>query len=399
MGISKYEPRIEVNHKVIIDNLHQIKNRLDVRVKIMGVVKADAYGHGVGEVAKTLESSVEMFGVGNLNEATELGEWVDKDIFIMGPMHEFNYVNKEKFILTIESSIQFQCLLKYIELNYENRDSEAQEAINSDSNKQSQLLHPIRVHLKVNTGMSRFGLTKEELQECLEHLSFNNRSSHIAVEGMYSHFASTIVSDKKLVDKQYELFCSMKRTIEKFIPREKLIYHIANSENAIDDKTYQEDMVRIGNGLYGPLALKNPIKLRKAARVLLPVISIHEIAEAGPIGYGSKKHVKSGTKVGVVQAGFSDGFGLTKTPVGQSGLKIILYYAKRCFKALFSPEKVFFSRETFNILGSVNMQFFQINVTGSTIMIGDFVEVKQAPLYFKSTVKRLHISEDKDGIN
>jgi len=187
--------------------------------------------------------------------------------------------------------------------------------------------------------------------------------------------------------------------VEAYYPRQQLTYHIANSENAVENITYQEDMVRLGNGLYGPLALKKSLSLKRVSRVLLPILSIHEKQESSRIGYGLKKHIKKGTRIGIVQVGFYDGFGLIKSPAGQNLHFMIIDYMKKLIKAIIKPEKVFLGEEAFTVIGSINMQFFQIDITNSHAMVGDFVEIKQAPLYFKVAVKRLHIKEENHEIN
>jgi len=377
MKISKYEPRIEVHHSLIVYNLNQMKTRLKDSVKIMAVVKSNAYGHGIEEVVKTLEMHVDSFGVGYLNEAFNCCELTKKDIFIMGPVYDFDLVKRSQFVLTVENSLQFQCLVNYIKMEKE----------------------AFRIHFKVDTGMSRFGLSHDELKVCLETIKQLQLETFIKVEGMYSHFATTVLQNEKSIQSQYQLFCEMKKVIEVYYPREQLTYHIANSENAVENTSYQEDMVRLGNGLYGPLALKKSLSLKRVSRVLLPILSIHEKHESSRVGYGLKRRIKKGSKIGIIQVGFYDGFGLMKSPAGQSLRFIIMDYTKKIIKSIIKPEMVFLGEEAFPVIGAINMQFFQIDMTHSHVMIGDFVEIKQAPLYFKVAVKRLHIREENHEIN
>lgn len=400
MKISKYEPRIEIHHPLILENLKLMKSRINKNVKIMAVVKSDAYGHGLNEVIKTLEKHVDIFGVGFLNEAFDCYNLTKKDIFIMGPVYDFDLVKRSQFILTIENAIQFQSLTAYVR-------GERDEMLIAESDELATKMNnvfpaaklPFRIHFKVDTGMGRFGLTKEELTSCLDYISNNHLESWILVEGMYSHFSNTVYHNSKSVERQYQLFNTFKKIIENYYLADQLVYHIANSENALEKDEYQEDMVRLGNGLYGPLALKNSLKLNKVAKILLPILSIHEKNESGHIGYGAKKYLKKGSKIGIIQVGFYDGFGLIKSPTGQNQFFILLDYIRKILKAVIRPEKVYLGDESFHVIGSINMQFFQIDITKSHLMIGDFVEIKQSPLYFKSSVKRLHIREVNDGVN
>lgn len=400
MKISKYEPRIEIHHSLILDNLKLMKSRINKNVKIMAVVKSDAYGHGLNEVVKTLEKSVDLFGVGYLNEAFDCYNLTKKDIFIMGPVYDFDLVKRSQFIITIENAIQFQSLTAFIRGEREElQKAEDNEVIVKLSNAFPAAKLPFRIHFKVDTGMGRFGLTKEELTACLDYITNNHLESWIHVEGMYSHFSNTVYHNSKSVEKQYKSFNTFKKVIENYYSADQIIYHIANSENALEKDGYQENMVRLGNGLYGPLALQNALPLKKVAKILLPILSIHEKAEAGHVGYGAKKYLKKGSKIGIVQVGFYDGFGLIKSPTGQNQFFILLDYFRKILKAVIRPEKVYLGDESFHVIGSINMQFFQVDITKSHLMIGDFVEIKQSPLYFKASVKRLHLREGNDGIN
>lgn len=400
MKISKYEPRIEIHHALIVENLKLMKSKLKENVKVMAVVKSDAYGHGLTEVVKTLEMQVDLFGVGYLNEAFDCCDITKKDIFIMGPVYDFDLVKRKQFVLTIENAIQFQSLATFVRgEKEESQNHEMDDMVTKQEDHVQKEVIPFRVHFKVDTGMGRFGLTKEELTACLDYIANNHLEPWIRVEGMYSHFSDTVYHNAKTVQKQYELFCTFKKIIENYYSADRMTYHIANSENAMENVQYQENMVRLGNGLYGPLALNAPLGLKKVAKVLLPILSIHEKPENTHVGYGAKKHLKKGSKIGIIQVGFYDGFGLVKTPTGQNEFFILLDYFKKILKAIVRPEKVHLGDESFPVVGSVNMQFFQIDITRSHLMIGDFVEIKQSPLYFKASVKRLHVREDINGIN
>jgi alanine racemase len=403
MKLSKYEPRIEIHHSVILENLKQMKTCLKKNVKIMAVVKSDAYGHGLVEVVKTLEKQVDLFGVGFLNEAFDCCEVTINDIFIMGPVYDFDLVKRQQFILTIENLLQFQGLVAFVKNErddiFASSDSENHKESDGLSGVIDQKIKPFRIHFKVDTGMARFGLSKDELLKCIQCIEMNQLNDWIIVEGMYSHFSDILMHNEKVVIKQYQLFETFKKIIEKSYDKSRLIYHIANSENALDSDLYQEDMVRLGNGLYGPLALKKPLTLVKAAKVRLPILSIHEKSETGRIGYGLKKKVQKGTKIGIIQVGFYDGFGLIKSPTGQNKYFMFMDYFKKNIKAMIRPEKVYKDEQSYPVIGAINMQFFQIDITGSHLMIGDFVDIKQPPLYFKASVKRLHIMEDQHAIN
>lgn len=373
------EPKIEIDHIKLVSNLNAIKQRLKENVKVMAVVKSDAYGHGMNEVAATLEEQIDMFGVGYLREGVELRQKVDKDILVMSPCYDFGEIIEHNLILTIESLYQYNTLICYWENHL----------------KDTEII--IRVHIKVDTGMHRFGLSFNELKELISLHYNKNCSDKIQIEGVYSHFASTVFLNKKAVEKQYQLFKKIKDYARANIGNH-LIFHIANSENGLDGQDYQEDMIRVGNGLYGKMALKNPLSTELVATVKMPITSIHVLEQKSSFGYGLRRKMKKGTRLGVVRSGFYEGIGMGKLATGQGIGYIIGYQLKGLIKGLIRKDEVYYMNKSLPVVGTVNMQFFQIDLTGTDIMVGDFVIVKKAPLYFKESIIREHIrTTDKEG--
>jgi len=368
------EPKIEIHHHQLIDNARLIKQRLDKKTKIMAVVKSDAYGHGMASVSKTLNPYVDMFGVGFIEEGLKLKPNVTKDIFVLGPSYNFDLYVEHGFIASIESVHQFRALLCFYDNTLKDTDK------------------VIRIHLKLDTGMHRFGMSFEELKEMM-NIYDNKKCTNIVIEGMFSHFGDTYLNNPKKVEEQYALFVKAKEYIIHHYSY-PMIFHIANSENALDTDKYNEDMVRIGNGLYGPLALKNPIETKKIARVFLPIVSIHVVNKKSKFGYGFRRMAKKGARLGAVKTGFYEGTGMQKMPLGQGTFSVLKFFIKLMIKALVRKDNVYYGAMSLPIVGTVNMQFFQVDLTGTDIMVGDFVEMVKAPMYFKESVQRIHVMEE-----
>jgi len=371
------EPKIEISHPKILSNLNLIKERLDENVKIMAVVKSNAYGHGMVDVSKTLEPYVDMLAVGFLEEGIKLCDFVKKDIFIMGPTYDFDIVLEHNFVFTLESVHQFNALIHFYDMKLKDSDQK------------------LRMHIKVDTGMHRFGMNVEEVEEIMNIIDNKKASDNLVIEGVYSHFGTTMLTDPKKVEEQYEVFKKVKQYIKNHYDL-PIIYHISNSENGVDTNKYNEGMVRIGNGLYGPMSLKNPLKTENVARLMLPIASIHVLKEKSKFGYGFKKKAKKGTRLGAVKTGFYEGTGMSKMPIGLSLFETIKHFGKALIKSLISKESVKYGSLTLPIVGMINMQFFQVDLTGTDIMVGDFVEYKKAPLYFKESVERVHLLEERN---
>ncbi len=374
------EPKIEIDHIKLLNNVNKIKNRLDNNVKMMAVVKSNAYGHGMNKVSCTLEKHVDMFGVGYLEEALVLCKTIKKDILIMGPVYDFDIVMKHNFVISLESVYQFNALIHFYGSNLKGTDKK------------------LRVHINIDTGMHRFGVSLAELSEILNILDNKYCHNNIIIEGAFSHFASTVNQHIKLVDGQYKIFKKAKTYLKNHYDG-KLIYHIANSENALDTHKYNENMVRIGNGLYGGMFLKNPVKTERIGKIFLPIMSIHVVKEKSGFGYGFKSKAKAGTRLGTVKTGFYEGMGMYKLPIGVGTTAKIKSIIKRVLKLFIRKEKVLYNSMSLPIVGMVNMQFFQIDLTGTDIMVGDFVELTKEPLFYDDSVKRVHLLEGKDEVN
>ncbi len=374
------EPRIEVSHQTLMDNLTKIESRLEKSVKIMAVVKSNAYGHGMNEISKSLENRVHMFGVGYLEEGVKLRQAVEKDIIILGPVYDFDVAIDNNCIISLESVNQFNAMVQYFEKNM--RGSQKQ----------------LRVHIKVDTGMHRFGVSFEELMDIVSIFDNKHCQENISIEGLFSHFASTVNQNQKLVDNQFELFQKAKRYMKNHFNGD-LIYHIANSENALDTSKYQENMVRIGNGLYGGMYLKKPLDTKRIGKILLPIMSIHTLEKKSKFGYGFKAKGKAGSRLGAVKTGFYEGMSMYKLPVGVGFWSKVKALLKRVLKVFIKKEVVKYNSLSLPVIGVVNMQFFQIDLTGTDIMAGDFVELPKEPLFYDDSVKRIHLMEDKHEID
>jgi alanine racemase len=372
------EPKIVINHNAILSNLKLIKERLDKNVKVMAVVKSNAYGHGMIEVSKTLEKHVDMLAVGFVEEAIKLREHIKGDIFVMGPIYDFDQAILHNFVITLENTNQFNALMSYYEIHLKDT------------------INIIRVHIKVDTGMHRFGLNLDELVEVMNVMDNKKCDENIIIEGIYSHFGSTFLADAKKVEEQYEIFKKVKDFMKNHYDK-PIIYHISNSENGVDTTKYNEGMVRLGNGLYGPMSLKNSLQTTRVAKVLLPIVSIHVLKENSKFGYGFKKSAKKGTRLGAVKTGFYEGTGMSKMPIGVNFFAMSKFYFKSYLKSIIYKESVTYGSLHLPIIGMINMQFFQVDLTKTEIMAGDFVEYDKAPLYYKESVLRSHVLEGENG--
>ncbi|GMQ60463.1 alanine racemase [Vallitalea sediminicola] len=361
---------LEVNLHNLYYNLSKIKEQLNNDTMIMAVVKGNAYGHGSGEIAKALRDDVDYFGVGLLDEGVQLRKnGLEQSIFLMGPTEEFEIVYENNITMSICSLSQLKKLINWTD-NYKKK---------------------IKFHLKVETGMNRFGINYDQLEE-VESLC--KKSTYAILEGVYSHFATTYKNNRSYVLGQKEKF-------DKYITffnqhYNNLIYHICNSENTIDYKEAHYNMVRLGNALYGPCNSKKRVGLKKTANIRAKVIYAKKVKAGEYIGYGNSYKSKKDKTIGIVPMGFYCGMGLIKKPIGSKFGSVFIYYLKEIYRFLFRNKTViYYKGKPLEILGRPNMQYTIVDITGIDNTDKMMVEIKVSPIFVKENIKRTYISEVK----
>lgn len=245
MVIFMKERFIELSSNNLLKNLIYYKEK--TKKGIIAIIKDNAYGHGVKEIIKILDSTdVIAFAVANIDEANEACNYTQKDILILDKVNDFSKVT-EQMIITIISK---KHLMDMIDSKYN-----------------------FRVHLKINTGMNRKGIWPEEFDECL---SLIQSSSNITLEGIYTHYASNKRND---LIKQYECF----KDVTKSIDKSKYLLHASSSVSSLLLKENYTNACRIGIGLYG---LNHRYEIMKE---VAPVLSLYsKVDKCTAIEKGSK---------------------------------------------------------------------------------------------------------------
>ena len=288
---SKTKPHVwaEVNLRKLRKNLKMIRSFLAGRpVEILAVVKADAYGHGIKEIARVLKSEgVSFFGVANLEEALELRKVCQKEsILVLGSFHadQLPLYSKADIITTVSSVEDLRVL--------------------------SLKLHkPLRVHVKIDTGMGRLGVWHEEADSFFKNLK--KFGKNIILDGVYTHFSSADSTDKRFTEKQIRLFEGCVKMILSmgFSPR---YFHAANSMGLARFKKSHLNLVRPGILLYGvrPRHQKKLSKLQPILELKTRVSFLKHIKKGRPISYGATYRARKDTRVATLPIGYSHGFRL-----------------------------------------------------------------------------------------
>lgn len=280
--------------KAIIDlvtykeNLLKVKNALNK--KIMAIVKANAYGHGLVNISKEANELVDFFGVAILEEAAILRDnEIDKPILVLGYIDPDNidYVAKNEIRVAIYSYEQWR--------NWSVR-----------INKKS-INNRVYFHLKINSGMNRLGFKdRAELEKTLKEMISTQGAK---VEGFFTHFATADVPGDQLIKKQEIKFLEMIENINE----KEYIVHIANSAYALESKKENLfDMVRLGISGYGLLPdqqLKNKmtIETKPILQLKSEIVHIQELSPGETVGYGATYQASKKERIGVIPMGYADG--------------------------------------------------------------------------------------------
>lgn len=282
----------EVSLNNIEHNYRRIRSSLPEGTKFLGIVKADAYGHGAVEVAKRLEKcGADYLAIACLDEALELRRsGVNMPILILGHTPP-EYV---KALLDNALTQTVSCEAKAIEY------SEAARALGGN----------LKIHIKLDTGMSRLGFlcSGAYFDEGVKNVVSTCRMPNLDVEGVYTHFAVSDFTDedsREYTRKQFKLFCDVIKAAE-----EKgvhfAIHHCANSGAVINHPGMILDMVRPGLLLYG-YGDDGKLGLKPAMRMVSTISTIKYYEPDTCISYGRHFVTKKRTRMGVVAAGYADG--------------------------------------------------------------------------------------------
>jgi alanine racemase len=282
--------RIEIDLGALRRNLEVLKGSLaSPGCGIMAVVKSDAYGHGLLEVAKTLEKAgVWGFGISEVEEAAALrNAGISRPIVLLSGLYPG--AEKEVFDLDLIPGVTEPGIMDALER----------------WGKKINRTRPI--HLKADTGMGRLGLSAEGLLAVAEK---RGTWPHLDFAGLYSHLSSADDPADPLNRVQIEAFRLLLREarVRGWTPK---TVHVANSAGVVHFPSAHFNLVRPGLALYGaypgPESQKR-ISLQPVMRFRSRVIAAREVKAGSPIGYGHSFVTERTTRVAVVPVGYDDGY-------------------------------------------------------------------------------------------
>ncbi len=327
-----HETVLEVNLDALVHNFNFYKSKVASNVKLVSMVKANGYGAGATEIAKTLQyHRCGYLAVAIASEGVALrNEGVNMPIIIL---NSETYGFEELFHYNLEPEVyNFRILKAFI------KEAESRGVTN----------YPI--HIKMDTGMHRLGFVRDDIPELIDIL---RKQKSLYVVSTFSHLAASeswVFDD--FTEKQIEIFEELSLQIENEL-KYSISRHILNSAGIERFPDKQFNMVRLGIGLYGVSA--SGVKgLRNVCTLKTTILQIKTLKENDTVGYGLKEKLDHDAQIATIRIGYADG--LSRQFGNRKG-------------------KVLINGEFAPIIGDVCMDLCMVDVTNIKANEGDSVTV------------------------
>lgn len=365
---------VEVDRSALRHNMGQVKQTVGVSVKVMAVVKADAYGHGIVETSRVFESAgADFLGVTTLEEGLDIRRGgVALPVLIFSPLLP------GQIELAIENDLdQTVCCLDFLD-----HISTSAQHMNKTA----------RVHVKIDTGMGRIGVFPRVAAEFMAQLK---SYPCIEIVGTYTHFANAGRQDLVHAREQNSIFAETIQVLRKnnFDPG---VVHAANSAALLSMPESHYDMVRPGTILYGQYPSKHVAKrldLKETWRLKTHIVALKQIPAGTHVGYGSEFTSGRTMTMGVIPLGYSDGFTLVPESVAKRRSNPLVCVAETLLKRTFGPGVAVRGKRC-GVVGRVSMQLTSIDVSSvPDVQIGDEVIVPARRTTTSGRIARVYIGE------
>jgi alanine racemase len=315
---------VRIDLSSVVYNLRQVKSLVSPETKIMGVVKSDAYGHGIIEVSRVLEKNgVYALGTAFIHEAMTLrNSGIKIPIIILCGIKSFE---------DAEVAIENHLTPVIFDLASASMLSEAAE----------KKLKKAMIQVKIDTGMGRLGVPHEAVIPFLKEI---RSLAGLETEGLMSHLSSADEEDRAFTDSQIESF-KKATAAARALGMDLRLNNLANSAGIMSYKESHFDMVRPGIMLYGGLPspeFKPPLELKPAMYFGGKILQIRELPDNTPVSYGRKYYTAGIRRIAAVSTGYGDGI-----PRGLS-----------------NRGKVIIRGEKANIIGTICMNMLLCDITG-----------------------------------
>ncbi|MCI8737967.1 MAG: alanine racemase [Lachnospiraceae bacterium] len=319
-----------------VENMEHMREKLSPETRMLAVIKANGYGHGAVQVARKLDGLNYVFGyaVATVEEALQLRRnGLYKPILILG--YTFPDCYKELVAQDIRPAVF--------------RTDMAKE-LSGEALRQGKVL---KIHIKVDTGMSRIGISPDDAG--LDFIRQVMELPGLEIEGIFTHFARADEADKSSAMGQFVRFGAFTERIRAELSLDIPLKHCANSAAIMELPETRMDLVRAGIALYGLWPSeemdRSRISLRPLFRLYSHIVYVKTVPAGTPVSYGGTYVTKKKQRIATIPVGYGDGY-----PRGLSGKGDVLIRGRR------AP-----------VLGRVCMDQFMVDVT-------DIPEAKEGDL-------------------
>lgn len=355
-----------IDKKDLLHNINEIKSmETEKDYTLIAVVKGNAYGLGIIEFTNFLiENGFKFFAVASFDEAIVLRKNnIKEKILLLTPYSDEESVKElinNDITLTIDSN----------------------ESFNVVKNIANKLKKKVNAHIKVDTGLSRYGFNYNDVCSIK---SIVKEKSNIIFEGIYSHFSNSLAADSSFSNIQFSRFNKVIEELKEDNIEFKL-RHICNSSGFFKYKDMHLNAARIGSAFTGnAVGIKS--NLKKIGTFHTKISKIREVKKGESIGYANSYKAKRSIKIAILPTGYYEGIGLS---LKEQRFRF-LSKAKRVMidaKNLFSDDTLYL--DNFKVLGQIGMHDVVIDITNKNYKENDDIYFYVRPVIIDSSVKRVY---------
>lgn len=337
------------------------------KVKIIAVVKLNAYGLGTIEYTKFLiENGIDFFAVATAEDALKLRkEGIETEILLLSPTiikEEAKKLVEKNIILTISSKESLKIADK----------------IGQALNKK------VRTHLKIDTGLGRYGFIYSKREEMIKVLK---QSKNIEIEGTFTHFSNSYYDDN-YTKLQFKRFMDCIEVL-KMNEIETGILHVCNTSAFIKFSNMHLNAVRIGSAFTGRISSNNLLGLKKIGYLKSNVLETKEVPKEFCIGYSNAYKTKKELEIAIIPCGHEGAYNID---MQKDMFRIIdkIRYIVQDIKNIFQKQKltVKINNQECNVLGRVGTYHITVDITGKNVKINDEVILHDKIKFIDSSIRR-----------
>ena len=362
---------IEINLDAIRHNLREVRRVVGDRVKILAVVKSNAYGSGAVAVSKAvLAEGAESLAVTRFEDAVELREAsIDAPILVFSPILPEHAA--QSLDLGLDLTVCSAELARVLSAEAAARNKTA------------------RIHVKVDTGMGRLGVPAADAVDFVKTVK---SMPGLEVAGVYTHFATASEKDRSASIRQMAVFDELLNTLK----ADGISYGMAHAAAsaallAMPDSRY--DMVRPGTVLYGQYPsshVPRPLNLKDPWTMKTRIVLVREVARGQSIGYGAEYHAKRDLRIAIIPVGYADG--PTMQPESVFRRNMALKLARQVLPGSSTALRVKIQGKHYPVVGRVAMEMCCVDITDNPIVqVGEEVVLPCRRTAASSRIPRVYI--------